>query len=935
MESEADAHGRSGPAQKLRNPAGEHGKDPPMSFLDIRKQELDSLRPGWTGSAAATSGLKVDQCIDRLSPPLAALCLSGGGIRSASFALGLIQGLARFRVLKHFDYLSTVSGGGYTGSFVSAWRTHLGGDEEPQSDEKLCAALDRPGHEDGREAKEIRGLRKFSNYLTPRLGALSADTWTLVALVIRNLLLNWAVFLPLFMGVLLTPRLCAALLAYLAAPPAFPPGPFFAAGTVAAATGFAFASFGRQFASGKWLTDARFVGVVVLPLVVASIFYTIGIACAASRASLEPNWFIYGPVIGCACYLFAGLLGTAAYRFAALGRQYDDRAKLIEQVWDVAAWGLSGAAVGLFMVIGIWFVETKPGQIVAGIIEIDRAYPLMAIGGICLTMLAVLSGELLFVGLRSYSARGDMDREWLARSAGWLAAIAAGWAVFAAAALLGPQLFDLACHHIGLSGTMVASALPGAVSVLIGNSAKTPAQADAAPAGRFSFLQIASLAALVFAALLAILVSTLDRTVERAIEPHFSPGRRALLDFGLQALLIGVSVLFSCLINVNRFSLHAVYRNRLVRAYLGSARAFSDARAGRDKNRRRNADPFTDFDQNDNVRMKDLPKRKLLHVLNTTLNVTATKNLAWQQRKAEPFTITPLSCGNPNVCYRPSEQFASSTGGVTLGTAMAISGAAVSPNMGSHSSPLVCFLLMLTNLRLGWWLGNPRHDKYMKEGPNPSIVAMLKELAGHTTDDGSWIYLSDGGHFDNIGLYEMVRRRCRLIVVSDAGEDPECSLSDLGDCLRKIYIDLGISIDFEDFEIKKRQDPPVPGKYFAIARITYPHTPEDVEPGWLLYVKTNYHGDERTDIRSYATAHALFPNESTADQWFSESQIESYRALGAHIMEFICSGGQKLQPNKPPTPIDLATFKQRAQQALGARPAQPGAEHVKCGVVIF
>jgi hypothetical protein len=74
-----------------------------------------------------------------------------------------------------------------------------------------------------------------------------------------------------------------------------------------------------------------------------------------------------------------------------------------------------------------------------------------------------------------------------------------------------------------------------------------------------------------------------------------------------------------------------------------------------------------------------------------------------------------------------------------------------------------------------------------------SIAPALKELAGATTDDGPWIYLSDGGHFENLGLYEMVRRRCRFIVVSDAGCDPQCSFEDLGNAVRKIYIDFGVS----------------------------------------------------------------------------------------------------------------------------------------------
>ena len=99
---------------------------------------------------------------------------------------------------------------------------------------------------------------------------------------------------------------------------------------------------------------------------------------------------------------------------------------------------------------------------------------------------------------------------------------------------------------------------------------------------------------------------------------------------------------------------------------------------------------------------------------------------------------------------------------LTLATAMAISGAAVSPNMGYNSSPLVGMLLSLFNLRLGWWLGNtgtPGAGSYRKEGPQPGFRPALQELAGRTTDDAAWIYLSDGGHFDNLGVYEMVQRR--------------------------------------------------------------------------------------------------------------------------------------------------------------------------------
>ena len=150
--------------------------------------------------------LELYQRIHGLTVPRAALCLSGGGIRSASFALGVLQGLASHGLLRHFHYLSTVSGGGYIGSWLSAWRFHQ------RNDEAVFNALaTRSGYPVGRdetfvEPAELQQLRANSNFLTPRLGAFSADTWTGVALYIRNFLLNWFIFAPLFLGLLLIPH---------------------------------------------------------------------------------------------------------------------------------------------------------------------------------------------------------------------------------------------------------------------------------------------------------------------------------------------------------------------------------------------------------------------------------------------------------------------------------------------------------------------------------------------------------------------------------------------------------------------------------------------------------------------------------------------------------------------------------------------------------
>jgi hypothetical protein len=483
--------------------------------------------------------------------------------------------------------------------------------------------------------------------------------------------------------------------------------------------------------------------------------------------------------------------------------------------------------------------------------------------------------------------------------------------------LAGVALFGVHALNNGLALTipgMVVGGASGFTALSLARSARTVATTAAAATRRLSVSQITSLAAVIFAIFLAICLSLLDLQVSTLVETGFPSLKNSwIVDAGGFVLLILASAAISRFVNINRFSLHSLYRNRLVNAFLGSARATVSPP--------RDPDPFTGFDLADNPRMAQLPTNKLLHLVNITLNVVSTDNLAWQERKAEPFSVTPLAAGNPTVGYRPTEEYGDENGGISLGTAMAISGAAVSPNMGYHSSPLLGFLLMLFNVRLGWWLGNPRRTSYRRQGPYLSIVPLLEELASQTTDKGRWVYLSDGGHFENLGLYEMVRRRCRVIVVSDAGQDPECAIEDLGNAVRKIYIDQGVSIDFSSFNLNPRTTPPKSGSYCAVGRITYPGS---IKPGWLLYIKPCYHGNEPAQVRSYASVHKDFPHESTTNQWFSESQFEAYRALGAHIAELICGGGgETLGPAVCPRPISLEQLKVRAEEYLARVAGKP------------
>jgi hypothetical protein len=401
-----------------------------------------------------------------------------------------------------------------------------------------------------------------------------------------------------------------------------------------------------------------------------------------------------------------------------------------------------------------------------------------------------------------------------------------------------------------------------------------------------------------------------DFTYEGSLSPMVRDAVAPAFAVGVLYLVVGL--VSSFFINVNSFSLHAMYRQRLIRAYLGAS------------NPQRQPHRFTGFDEHDNIPMCGLTAHRPLHVVNIALNLVSGANLAWQQRKAESFTSTRLHTGSSRVGYRPSLAY----GGhykpdhrnpISLGTAMTISGAAASPNMGYNSSPLLTLVMTLFNARLGWWLGNPKAKRELWKLPGPrfGVRPFIDEALGLTNDENSWIYLSDGGHFDNLGLYEMVLRRCRLIIVSDAGADPKFAYEDLGNAIRKIRIDLGIAVEFEKPMPMSPDRRPTEGRsahHCAIGTIRYSAIDPDAPPGTLIYLKTSLSGDEPLDVLHYAAQNSSFPHQPTVDQFFDESQFESYRRLGLHIIERICGTRTPAEMLDEPVPerMNLESFKTRA-----------------------
>jgi hypothetical protein len=802
--------------------------------------------------------------------PLSALCISGGGIRSATFALGALQSLAKNGLLPGFDYLSTVSGGGYIGSWLSAWITREGDIKKVIPRLDSVAPPPPPGEPD-----PVQHLRIFNNYLTPKVGGLSEDTWTVIATVIRNIVLNWLVLIPLLLSFLMVPRmlLSVARLPYFLGPArAIALWP-----TLQQAMPIA---YNLLFCLALWNilrylpcvggvnhTSSAYKRWVLVPLILASFLF-------CSYAAL---YFMYDeePNRRAAQYLgvtfVPALLTWAAYLGAGAGTS-KRRLQLSAQL------SLAIVLVALVQGLAEWMIAAHLVPHMSWSSYITTVPPLMALG--------CYAAMVAFAGFSSTYLQ-DSDREWMARASADLLLFVVVWLAGSFTVLIAPELVftgnvrltALADDHQAQEWiTKVGGALVSAVSVISGwITAKNAGKDNDTVLGRMLVTSVAPVAFVV--SLGVVLTIVTNRVLALAFpaaakwDDHeaFVEGTRPdFLALGMLAFVL-VSYLAARYININKFSLHAMYRDRLIRAYPGAS----------NPQRHGNRSVFTGFADSDDLAMSKLTRRPF-HVINTCLNLVGGDQLAWQQRKAESFTVTPLHCGCSRLGYRPSDQYG---GGITLGGAVAVSGAAASPNMGYHSSANLGFIMTLLNVRLGAWLGNPGvagRWTWKHSGPRSAVSSLLREAFGLTDDRSPYVYLSDGGHFENLGLYEMIQRRCETIVVLDGGCDPKFVYEDLGNAVRKIRIDLDTQIVFPDDGIQplRRKQ-----RRCAVAQIYYP----DGTRGRLIYVKPMVLENEPPDVTSYADANPAFPHQSTGDQWFDESQTESYRLLGEVTMDQICA----------------------------------------------
>ena len=848
-----------------------------------------------------------------------ALCFSGGGIRSASFGLGVLTQLARLSrgagensVLNKIDYVSTVSGGGYVGSWFTGWLRAKNLDKIKASGNSVKAqeatppvtlsALDEviedlsgaPPTGADPEPSPLRHLRDYTSYLAPRSGLLSADSWTLAAIFLRNLLLNWGILVPAFAALLVLPVFNTYLFSWVTSN--FDASSLLWTAGSLALLGFLYIAWHLPGNDEVQPKKAGFAGFGV-PLFLSAWCLSASFAVAQSQGVDFKQ--MYWKLLIVAAVSHVGLVAGRTLRALAKGGYK----RAPHFVRDAIAQFFIALGSAFFVAWLLWLLACHGDPFLkhGGDVRLFVSVAVPLILG-CFALTAVL--------LNGLSAHFDAeeDREWWSRSGAFVLMGVILWPVV--------HLLVLYGHEITQATQKVFLGLPGQVSIpaltgLIGGLASWAGFSPATGSGHAKVdlnklsstskflakreLLIPALGTLFFV-LLGIALTQANDWLSRFIGgtpyPASIPTRALVFEF-IAALVI--ALVLNGFVNVNTFSLHAMYRSRLIRSYLGAS------------NPRRRPNPFTNFDPGDNFPMKEAPADSAtpLHIVNIALNVVATKKLAWQQRKAESFTVSALHSGSFRVGYRPTKEYAG-TNGLSLGTAMAISGAAASPNMGYHSSPILSLVMTFFNARLGWWLPNPGpkgNHFWGMNSPVFSLLPLLNESLGHTTDESRWVYLSDGGHFENLALYEMVLRRCKRIIVVDGSADPSFNFEDLGNAVRKIFIDLGVPIDLDP---AKNANPATlphcvslqPGsnannRHCFVMTIRYScvdGTPA-AEDGTLLYIKASLNGNEPADVTQYAKTHPEFPHESTANQFFNEAQFESYVRLGAHIVEEIMASG--------------------------------------------
>lgn len=842
------------------------------------------------------AGLNTPEEIDRAP---VGLSLSGGGIRSAMLGLGLLQTLTENKFGPHIDYLSTVSGGGYIGttlsSLLSMHEIHrgpaptdgeqfifrpgvvpqfvLGGQRAPffQSP-KSHTVKPRPWLDGG---MVVAHLRAFGDFLARRRRLLDRDMLRAIGSIgvgITASLFLYVILLLLLSGVVLT-------LVY------FNHADGVGIGDPANRFNADWSELWRTIGPWYFFWSALLGGLLLLSTAV----------CASLIEAAGPSgWFVRDGDIP---------QDTRQYRL----------------LWVV---GVLALACGLLI-----------GRPLARSLGLDPSplFPIAFFLGTTLTAGIFHSLLAVAVGRREH---GFFSTNIQRRSFVVASLTLSGYMLlFAVALALLPWVLEAILRDgggVNLANTTTASVTGGVTMGVLAwlNARRKEVEDVGAQVGQLvGWLKgmsntlrrlVLGLAVAVFVIASLILGILL---FDRLLDAFSMPARWELAV--LATAVVGlVFVLLGFVIDFNKLSLHHFYRDRLIEAFLRT-----DARPagayGRHLEVKRDHDEikltelhglakgqsplagwesFFQYERDDPApravfrcgfakpprfhrrRFPGAVTSAPYHLYVSSVNLATERDMNFRSRKSDVFVFSKLYCGSSVTGYIDTAVYRS--GDTKVARVMTISGAALNSAVGRETFFAQSFAATLLNIRLGQWLENPAFRAgsrvHLQENCVLWPIYMAMEALGMSDSHHRLLHLSDGGHSgDNLGLIPLLQRRCRLILVMDAEHDPDYRFSSLAHAIRYADVDLGISVDLH-------LDSLTPNKagytdaHFAIGRIHYPATDHYPcgEDGWIIVLKSSVTKANGVSIQKFKEAHPTFPQESTADQFFSEDQVEAYRQLG-------------------------------------------------------
>jgi hypothetical protein len=857
-------------------------------FETVREKELTYIAKR---QPLGEDGTLPDESV--VAERLIGLAFSGGGIRSATSNLGIAQALSRMGILRLVDYLSTVSGGGYIGgcltSFLSVNREHekhageaaqfkyTTRDElkfgtnwlrfpfNPERKTPTPGSSPRAESTDGTNI--VAHLRTHGDFLIARRSILKREALRAVGSLTGGLLYTLVI-------TALALSLAALLL-------------------LGAAHGLSGDVKNWNTRAGEVATQADKYA-VESTLADTELRFTRTDTGGTVREATDP-----------------GLWQHLEHR---VGLIWDDMLDDItaQEIGTAFGSGFLASIVVLVFFVAAMKIWKGPDPWAAGESREDAFEVRLLRAAALLLWLAVLIVPYVNAAVATAAGRGRAA--WLLQpffvvAGAYVSAVVAYglvFALFGAAGVLWSRgsrslwgsylaicLYSLvatvlfavlpaasyAAHAVGLAGVLAPIGTLIAGRLLMTRAVTGQAERFELSKSALRFVLGLVVLGLTFFTMIEVGALAID---QQFIDPITAPGRYllALVVFG------GVLLILSLFVNLNRIGLHYFYRDRILETYLRSEVARDDLR-------------MKTFLDTTEMRLKDVHGNQIDEhgkplddatgtpgntapylLVSAALNLAGSRDLTRKDRKSGYFLFSKYFCGSRQTGYLETKTYA---GGTTqLARALTVSGAAAGTGVGYQTFFAQSFLAAVFNIRLGQWVPNPRRNSGQRLAFWPNYI--IREVFGLTNEWSRLVNVSDGGHTgDNVGIYPLLERRCQVIIACDAEADPTIAFGSFTEALRHAYVDLGVDVDID---LSMITPDPVTGlskAHCAIGRIRYPECPG--RPNWLIYMKNSLTGNEPAPVMNYKRKAAVFPHESTADQFFDDAQFESYRALGDHIAE--------------------------------------------------